>query len=210
MCRKYKANNRDKIAAYNKTYKAAHSEEAIVYNHQYNLDNRETIQRRQTEYQRERRKTDEIFRLQGETRKKIGPLMKGHCKENSVDLVGCNYDILMFWMKYQMVDNMTLENYGSVWHVDHVNPCANFDFNDEDDVKACYHWSNLRPMYAKENKSKNDKIDNEILHNHRIITLEFLDVMRIVKTKDREYKLKEEADNIKPKQIQTNPTKTTC
>ncbi len=52
---------------------------------------------------------------------------------------------------------MTWENYGPVWHVDHIRPCAKFDLTDHDQQRACFHWTNLQPLFAKDNLQKNAK-----------------------------------------------------
>ena len=57
---------------------------------------------------------------------------------------------------------MTLENYGSVWQIDHRLAITSFNLLDENDMKKCFNWINLRPMYCSENISKGDKIDHYI------------------------------------------------
>ena len=54
---------------------------------------------------------------------------------------------------------MTEENYGTVWQIDHCLPITSFNLLDENDMKKCFNWFNLRPM-SSENNSKNDKIDH--------------------------------------------------
>ena len=54
---------------------------------------------------------------------------------------------------------MTIENYGSVWQIDHCFSIASFNLLDENDMKNCFNWIDLRPMYSNEINSKNDKID---------------------------------------------------
>ena len=54
---------------------------------------------------------------------------------------------------------MILENYGSIWQIDHCIPSASFNLLDESDMKKCCNWINPRPMYSNENNSKNNKID---------------------------------------------------
>ena len=54
---------------------------------------------------------------------------------------------------------MTLENYGSVWQIDHCLAIVSFNLLDENDMKKCFNWVNLRPMYVKDNIIKGDKID---------------------------------------------------
>ena len=54
---------------------------------------------------------------------------------------------------------MSLDNYGSVWQIDHCLAIASFILLDEKEMKKCFNWINLRPMYCSENISKGDKID---------------------------------------------------
>ena len=54
---------------------------------------------------------------------------------------------------------MTVEKYSSVLQIDHCIPIASFNLLDENDVKKCFDWINLRPMYSTKNKLKNVKID---------------------------------------------------
>ena len=53
---------------------------------------------------------------------------------------------------------MTIENYGSLWQIDHCLPIASFNFLDENGMKKCSNWINLRPTYYDENNSKKAKI----------------------------------------------------
>jgi hypothetical protein len=60
---------------------------------------------------------------------------------------------------------MTWENYGNpngnhsdCWHIDHIIPCARFNLVDLEQQKLCFHYTNLQPLWAKDNLSKADKI----------------------------------------------------
>ena len=78
------------------------------------------------------------------------------------DLLGCSHSFFKRWIIHHLYGNMTLENYGSVWQFDHSLPIASFDLLDENDMKKCFNWVNLRPTYPSENNSKKDKIDNRL------------------------------------------------
>ena len=54
---------------------------------------------------------------------------------------------------------MTIEIYGSLWQTDHCLPIASFNLLDENDMKKCFNWIDLRPMYSKENNLKKAEID---------------------------------------------------
>lgn len=40
------------------------------------------------------------------------------------------------------------------WHLDHIRPCASFDLTRSEDVRECYHYSNYRPLWARDNLRK--------------------------------------------------------
>ena len=75
------------------------------------------------------------------------------------DLLGCSHSFFKNWIIHQLYGNMTVEKYGSVWQIDHRLPITSFKLLDENDMKKCFNWINLRPMYSKVINSKNDKID---------------------------------------------------
>ena len=60
------------------------------------------------------------------------------------------------WLEAQFLPGMTWDNHGE-WHIDHIRPCASFDFSDPQQQKECSHYSNLQPLWAKDNLSKSDK-----------------------------------------------------
>ena len=47
------------------------------------------------------------------------------------------------------------ENQGTYWDIDHVIPCSNFNLEQDEDIKKCFNWKNLRPCEKKENYKKN-------------------------------------------------------
>ena len=74
---------------------------------------------------------------------------------STVDMLGCSYDYFIRWIEYQLYDGMTLENYGKIWHLDHCKPCASYDMQN---IKECFHWSNIRPLKSEKNFKKSDKV----------------------------------------------------
>ena len=75
------------------------------------------------------------------------------------DLLCCSHSFFQRWIIRQLYGNMTIENYGSVWQIDHCLPIASFNLFNENDMKKCFNWINLRPMYSNGNNLKKAKID---------------------------------------------------
>ena len=107
-------------------------------------------------------KTDLNFKLGSNMRNR---LFKGYKAQNvrktnrTFDLLGCSHSFFKNWIIHQLYGNMTLENYGSVWQFDHCIAVASFNLLDGNDMKKCFNWVNLRPMYVKDIIIKGDKID---------------------------------------------------
>ena len=90
-------------------------------------------------------------------RKRMKLVKKGGSNSFSQTL-GCSTKEFRHHMESQFDKHMSWDNYGSYWHVDHILPCASFDHTEPEQVKKCWHWSNLQPMEAAENIAKSDQI----------------------------------------------------
>ncbi|MCK4821766.1 hypothetical protein KA005_38725, partial [bacterium] len=79
-------------------------------------------------------------------------------------LVGFTIDELVKHLEKQFDANMSWENQGSYWHIDHILPKAifNFDKPEDEEFNLCWALKNLRPLEAKENLRKAAKIDYDI------------------------------------------------
>jgi hypothetical protein len=74
---------------------------------------------------------------------------------------GSGGDFLRTHVESQWLLGMSWGNYGfgtGKWHVDHIRPCASFDLSREDQQRACFHWSNLQPLWGIDNMKKGAKI----------------------------------------------------
>jgi hypothetical protein len=47
------------------------------------------------------------------------------------------------------------------WHIDHIKPCSSFDLTKEEEQRKCFHYTNLQPLWATDNRKKADKIDHK-------------------------------------------------
>lgn len=102
-------------------------------------------------------------RIKHNLRKRVNRYIERRDGKNLyLKLLGCNKQFLIKWFEYNFkLDeqlDITWDNYGSHWHIDHVTPCASFDMNNEEQQKECFHWTNLSPVLKSYNLSKGDKI----------------------------------------------------
>lgn len=60
------------------------------------------------------------------------------------------------YVESQFYGELNWENYGSVWCLDHIKPCAAFILDNKAAFMECFHYSNLRPLTNQENQAKLD------------------------------------------------------
>ena len=110
-------------------------------------------------YEQRRRQTDHAFKLVRNLRFRLRHALEGTCKSaRTLELLGCTVEELRAHLEAQFKPGMTWENQGrNGWHVDHIRPCASFDLTDPEQQRACFHYTNLQPLWAEENMSKGAK-----------------------------------------------------
>ena len=84
--------------------------------------------------------------------------MLGKIKK-TMELIGCSHSFLKNWISFQLYGEMRMGNYGSVWSLDHCLAVSTLNLSDENEMRKCFNWVNLRPMYVKDNIAKSNKID---------------------------------------------------
>jgi hypothetical protein len=99
--------------------------------------------------------------LIGRVRTRIWNAIKHHKKEyRTLDLLGCTVGELKTYLESLWEPGMTWETYGlGGWEIDHRKPCKAFDLSDPAEQIACFHYTNLQPMWSGDNQSKNDFFD---------------------------------------------------
>ena len=117
--------------------------------------NREEYNRLQCEY----RKNSPNRRIASNLRSNIGKYCLRKSKSGSLStLMGCESSFLKSWLESQFKEGMTWDNYGKKgWHIDHIRPCSSYDLTDWRQQMVCFHYTNLQPMFAKDNQAKADK-----------------------------------------------------
>jgi len=73
-------------------------------------------------------------------------------------IIGCTKQELRGHIEAQFQAGMSWENYGrGGWEIDHREPCASFDLTDPEQVRACFHFTNLRPLWRIDNMRRSRK-----------------------------------------------------
>ena len=76
-------------------------------------------------------------------------------------MLGCTFKELKIHLEKQFQPCMTWDNYGFYgWHIDHIKALSRFNLNDPEERNKAWHYTNLQPLWAKENLKKRNKILN--------------------------------------------------
>jgi len=150
---KYNDKNTQKVKRYMKKYKKS-----------YVTKNKEKIREKSRQYKNMKYGTDPEYKLMSNYRSRLGKALRsqGVRKANKTrELIGCSILELKSHIESLFTENMNWTNHGygsKKWHVDHIIPCSFFDLSDQTELKQCFHYSNLRPLWQADNLKKSDKI----------------------------------------------------
>lgn len=107
-----------------------------------------------------RLKNDETFHIMKVLRSRLKNVLKYQRKSQSTkEFLGCSPKELCLYLEKRFLPGMTWKNHGfgkDKWNVDHILPCAIFDFSDPVEQKQCFHYSNLQPLWQVDNFKKGE------------------------------------------------------
>lgn len=153
-------------------YQQDHKDERNQYFKDYYQKNIESMRSYLRQYKSYRYANDTEYKLLECYRGIVtNALTKSHKSrtEKTIFLLGCKISELKLYLESQFTEGMTWENYGiKGWQVDHKKPCAAFDLSDINQRLQCFHFSNLQPLWAKENRDKGSHYNGKKYFHHKI------------------------------------------
>ncbi|WP_318761849.1 hypothetical protein [Aminobacter niigataensis] len=150
---KWRSENDDKLRDNKRKYHDDNADKIRGRVKKWQTDNPE----RRREYAAERRQ-DGRYRLRYAMSNGIRYSLKGTKAGRSWEaMVGYAVDVLRVHLERQFLKGMSWDNYGPVWHVDHILPDSLFNYETPEDpeFKAAWALTNLRPLWANDNLKKN-------------------------------------------------------
>jgi hypothetical protein len=154
------ADNKDYWKEYKQTYYTDNKNKIKLQIRQWRKNNKDKIN---LWYKKKR--TDPHYRLIHNMRSRLSDALKGRTKHlSTMSLTGCSKEELIKHLESQFSQEMTWDNYGKYWCVDHIIPLISIDISDKIELEKICHYTNLRPLTIAENNSKasQDKICRKI------------------------------------------------
>jgi len=163
--------NRNKILGYKKKWYQKYHKEILKYHSEYYIKNKirllsemKKYQKKirpirtvyENKYRRAREKRDPTYLLgrRLKSRARIAFTRRGKQKTVSIsNLLGCSYEEARMFIEKKFEQGMSWNNYGK-WHIDHIRPLNSFDLTNIEEQKKAFHYTNLQPLWAKDNLIK--------------------------------------------------------
>lgn len=151
----YYQDHREEKAKYNAQQYQDNRDDRLAYQAQYRSipENKEKIHQRH----KERYHTDDNYKLACLLRTRQNNALKGNYKAGSaVKDLGCMIEEVWQYIETLFQPGMTRANHGE-WEFDHIIPLSSFDLTDREQYLKAFHYTNLQPLWAKDNRTKGAK-----------------------------------------------------
>ncbi len=156
----------------------------------WSLNNKETHKKLQSDWAKNNRQhlnNKYNTRYHNDLHFKIKKLCHKHLlnnlnkKSSTMTYFSCDIELFIKWLEYCFIDEMSMENHGSYWHLDHVIPVSLFDLSKPEEVYLCFHYLNYMPLKAMDNIIKqNNIIYSQLLtHSDNIINFHLENILKI-------------------------------
>lgn len=154
----YREANKDKVKVQTKVWREANKDKVKVQTKNYREANKDKINK----WFVNKFKTNVQFKLSRILRNRLRSALKDNQKSgNAVRDLGCSIDEFKSYIESKFQSGMSWDNYGLYgWHLDHIKPLSSFDLTDRKQMLEACHYTNLQPLWAKDNLIKSDKILN--------------------------------------------------
>ena len=115
----------------------------------------------QAKYKSNKYHTNVNFKITAVLRSRLRKVIKNNWKVGSaVALLGCTTDEFKAHIESKWQPGMTWDNWSiDGWHIDHIVPLDSFDLQNIEELQIACHYSNLQPLWSKDNCSKSNKVE---------------------------------------------------
>ena len=165
--KKYLSDNKEIILKRQKDNYTKHKEKRLNWSQKYYQKNKfkkqgysikyyEENKSKINNYRKNRKKTDPIYKLRTGMSVRLNQFLKTkNLRKNNTtfSIIGCSPEELKKYIENLFTENMTWDNHGLFgWHIDHKIPLSSA--TTEDEIYKLCHYTNLQPLWSKDNLSK--------------------------------------------------------
>lgn len=158
--KKWEKANPDKVLERSRRFYKNNKQKLRKSNLERYHKNKEKINKYHTAYTNKKYNEDINYKLQHNLRTRLNSALKNNSKKGkTISYLGCSIEELKKHLESQFIEGMSWENWSrDGWHIDHIMPLSSFDLSKEEEIKKACHYTNLQPLWARQNLQKNNKI----------------------------------------------------
>lgn len=162
--RDYYQKNNDSRREKQRNYYFENRDSQLDWHKKYYRKNKESIRERKNEWRREKLATDGVMRLRYSFSRRFRQCLKrknlSKERKNVFEHLDYNLGELREHLERQFYNEMSWDNYGENWEIDHRWPATKFDYKTVTDESFRWCWSleNLQPLDPKTNLIKSDRL----------------------------------------------------
>lgn len=165
--KEYNYKNRDKRNFWTKRWRENNKEYVSAYaKKQSKLEH---IKEYRKSYNKKRKKEDLGFKLNCWCRNQIYRCINSKKDKHTFDILGYTPNQLKQRLEFQFKPDMTWDNYGKLWNIDHRKPLCKFNFINIDNtlnyknINIANSLSNLKPVYIQYNLKKSGRSELDFI-----------------------------------------------
>lgn len=153
----YRLRNKKIVAERRRAYSIKNSEKISKYKKDYYLKNKKKIDIYFKKYSNNKRITDIQFYLKMLLRTRVNNFARGigGKRGSAIRDLGCTLEQLKNHLESKFKKGMNWNNRGK-WHIDHIMPLSKFRLSNRKHFLQACHYTNLQPLWAKENRIKSN------------------------------------------------------
>jgi hypothetical protein len=107
------------------------------------------------QYKQKKRQIDLQYKIKCSLRERIRKALKNNFKTGkTIELLGCSIKEYIIYLEQQFDQNMTWENYGVYWEIDHIIQLHTFDLTNNKMQNQAFNFKNTRPLTISENRKR--------------------------------------------------------
>jgi hypothetical protein len=149
-CAGYYQENKNRLREYYQENKEQRKQKALEYYYK----NKDRVRQRN----KKRLLENPVYKIECTLRWSFNSALKarGIYKTKSFkELVGCDLNTFKDYIEKQWLPGMSWMNHSyKGWHLDHIKPIKTFDLTNMEEQKKCFHYTNFRPLWWKDNLSR--------------------------------------------------------
>ena len=124
---------------------------------EYYENNKHYLNQKHKDYNYEKYHSDKQFKIKTKLRVRLtSAALYDVGIDNMEPIIGCSIKEFRDHIRVQFAPGMYWGNYGE-WELDHIKPVSDFDLTDDAQLKQCYNYINLRPMWSTKNRVKHNR-----------------------------------------------------